>query len=160
MGLASTFPPGGGGAKIQMVTVKLHYKKIDLSSFTVCLCTGSRPGTKGHLHAAVLPPCQTGQGALQLQASVRAEEEVKKRIQQSVKAGQTVAQAIDEENGTLQSAWLLGQQQGHKPVSTHEVIGPKDDDEVDCNDYQNAHNLVTLVIGEGGGTLKRQPNVG
>lgn len=117
-------------------------------------------GTEAHLFVALFHPSQTGQGPLQLQPSIRAQEDVEEGIQQGIEAGQTIAKAINEKNGTLQSTRLIGQQQGHKPVSTHEVVGPKDNNEIDSDDDQDAHNFVALVVREGRRSLESHANVG
>lgn len=52
----------------------------------------------GGLALVVLTPPQTGQRSLQLQSSVRAQEDVEEGIQQGVEAGQAVAKAVDEED--------------------------------------------------------------
>ena len=117
-------------------------------------------GSEGLLSPGVLAPPQARQGPLQLQPSISAQEDVEEGVQEGVEAGQAVAQAIDEENGTLQFTRLICQQQGHKPVSAHEVVGPKDHDEVDCDDNQDAHDFVALVVGEGGRPPECDPDVG
>lgn len=78
-----------------------------MSSFALPLVVWVCSGTEGDLLPGVLPPSQTGQGPLQLESSIRAQEDVEEGIQQGVEAGQTVAQAIDEKNGTLQTTRLI-----------------------------------------------------
>lgn len=117
-------------------------------------------GAKSNLFASVLPPSQTGQGPLQLQPGISAQEDVEEGVQQGVQAGQTVAEAIGKENGTLQSTRLISQQQGHKSVSAHEVIGSEHDDKVDGDHDQDAHDFATLVVREGRRSSESHPNVG
>lgn len=130
-----------------------------MSTSTPPLVVWSSSGTKGDLFASVLPPSQTGQGPLQLQSGISAQEDVEEGVQQGVQAGQTVAEAIGEENGTLQSTGLISQQQGHKSVSTHEVIGSKHDDEVDGDHDQDAHDFAPLMVRKGRRSSESHPDV-
>lgn len=58
-----------------------------MSSFTLSLVVWASSGIEGNLFAGVLPSPQTGQGSLQLQPGVRAQEDVEEGIQQGVEAG-------------------------------------------------------------------------
>lgn len=122
------------------------------------LCWSS--GTEDDLFAAVLSPSKAGQRFLQFQPSILAQKKVEKRIQKCVEAGQTVAYAIDEENGSFKSTWLISQQQGHKSVTAHQVIRPEHDDKVDGDHNQDAHDFVPLMVREGWRSLQCHTNVG
>lgn len=113
----------------------------------------------GGLALVALAPPQTGQGLLQLQTGVGAQEDVEEGVQQGVEAGQAVAEAVDEEDGVLELARRLSPQQGHEPVAAHEVVRPEDGDEVDRYDHKDAHDLVSLVIRQGRRAPERHSDV-
>lgn len=117
-------------------------------------------GAEAHLFTGTLPTSQTGQRPLQLKSSIRAQKDVEEGVQQSVEAGQTVAQPVDKENWTLQAARLVGQQQRHESVSTHKVVGPEDRNEVDGDDDEDPYNFVAFVVRQRGRAAERHPYVG
>lgn len=60
----------------------------------------------------------------------------------------------------LQFTWIISQQQGYKPVSTYQVVGSKDNNEVDSNHDQNSYDFVPFMGGEGWRLPECHPNVG
>lgn len=86
---------------------------------------------------------------MQLEPGIRTQENVEERIQEGVKAGKTVAQAVDEENWALKCTGLISQEQGHKSVSAHKVVGSEHNNEIDCDDDQDAHDFAPFMVGEG-----------
>lgn len=115
---------------------------------TLFLCNGLSSGAGVHCFMDVGPSPQAGQGPLQLQPGVRTQEDVEERVQQSVEAGQAVAQAVGKEDGALQSTRLIGEEQGHKAVPAHQVVRPEHRDKVYGDDNQDTHNFVPFVIGK------------
>lgn len=88
------------------------------------------------------------------------QEDVEQRVQQSVEAGQTVAQPVAQENGPFQLAGVVYEEEGDKTVPPNQMVGSEDDNEDDGDDDKDASDFVTVLVGDGGRLLEGHPNAG
>lgn len=153
-------PLGGAAASLQLSSGS-HRQRFSSSVLALSLRLSRRALVPSLIFFPSVPPVsEAGEGPLQLGAGVGAEEDVEERVQQGVEAGQAVAQPVNQKNGPLQSARLVGQQQGHEPVAAHQVVGPEHHDEVDGDHDQDADDFVPPVVGEGRRASEGDADVG